>query len=104
LVMPERLPGEAFDKLDSNVQGYIYDQGGKLLWKSRSAQDMRVSYQPRYDGIDHDFLRFEDAGQGFFVYDVEIDLLGGRSAALSIVTMQPTREYEVMYQRFMEQL
>lgn len=104
LVMPERLPGEAFDKLDSNVQGYIYDQGGKLLWKSRSAQDMRVNYQPRYDGIDHDFLRFEDAGQGFFVYDVEIDLLGGRSAALSIVTMQPTREYEVMYQRFMEQL
>jgi len=103
LVMPAKLPGEAFDKLDGNLLGYIYDRKGKLLWQSRSSLDEHVTYTPRYDG-NREFLRVKGAEQSFFVYDVEINLLGGRSAALSIVTMQPTREYEVMYRRFMEQL
>ncbi|HBX57623.1 MAG TPA: histidine kinase, partial [Pseudomonas sp.] len=60
---------------------------------------------PRYDGSGHEFLRIADArGQAFFVYDVEVDLLRGKSAAFSIVTMQPTRDYEAMYNGFMRQL
>ena len=36
----------------------------------------------------------EANGQEFFVYDVEVKLLGGKSAAFSIVALQPVREYQ----------
>ncbi|MDH1263379.1 ATP-binding protein [Pseudomonas sp. GD03944] len=104
LVMPEKLPGEEFDKLDASLLGYIYDRDGRLLWQSRSTLGEPVQYVPRYDGIGHEFLRIGGETEGFFVYDVEIDLLRGQDTALSIVTMQPTREYQVMYRGFMDQL
>jgi len=35
-------------------------------------------------------------GEEFFVYDLEVDLLRGETAAYSIVTMQPASEYQAM--------
>ncbi|WP_296220011.1 ATP-binding protein [Pseudomonas sp. UBA2684] len=105
LALPDKLPNEEFDSLDAKLLGFIYDRDGTLIWQSRSALDEQVSYLPRYDGSGHEFLRIADArGQAFFVYDVEVDLLRGKSAAFSIVTMQPTRDYEAMYNGFMRQL
>jgi len=105
LSMPDKLPAEEFDSLEAKLLGFIYDRQGTLVWQSRSSLDESVSYRPRYDGRGHELLRITDReGREFFVYDVEIDLLRGQSAAFSVVTMQPASDYQTMYDGFMGQL
>ena len=105
LSMPDKLPAEEFDSLEAKLLGFIYDRQGKQVWQSRSSLDESVSYRPRYDGRGHEFGRTSDAqGREFFVYDIEIDLLRGQSAAFSVVTMQPASDYQAMYDGFMGQL
>ncbi|MBU2156499.1 MAG: histidine kinase [Gammaproteobacteria bacterium] len=105
LTMPDKLPAEEFDSLEAKLLGFIYDRQGTLVWQSRSSLDESVSYRPRYDGRGHELLRTTDReGREFFVYDVEIDLLRGQSAAFSVVTMQPASDYQAMYDGFMGQL
>lgn len=105
LSMPEKMPDEEFDNLDSHLLGFIFDRDGKLLWRSRSSLDELVRYLPRYDGRGHEFIRMHDeGGQEYYVYDIEVDLLRGDEAAFSIVTMQPTREYQGLFDGFLWQL
>lgn len=97
LSMPERLPDEEFNLLESRLLGFIYDRDGRLLWRSPSSRDELIEYQPRYDGQGHDFARvLDERGEAFFVYDLEVDLLRGKTAAYSIVTLQPVGEYQVL--------
>ena len=105
LRMPEKMPEEEFEILTMRQLGFIYDSKGDLVWRSRSSQQETIDYQPKYDGRGHDFLRVKDSqGREFFVYDVEIDLLRGQSAAFSIVTMQPVSDYQTMYDNLRQQL
>lgn len=95
LLMPSLLPGEQFSLPDSRLLGYIYNRAGKLVWRSRATEDQAIDYQPRYDGRGSEFAKIRQPnGEEFFVYDVEIKLLGGRNAAFSIVALQPVREYQ----------
>lgn len=97
LSMPERLPDEEFNLLESRLLGFIYDRDGKLLWRSPSSRDEQIEYRPRYDGQGHDFDRvLDERGEAFFVYDLEVDLLRGQAAAYSIVTLQPVGEYQLL--------
>ncbi|MFP3499701.1 hypothetical protein SB759_36375, partial [Pseudomonas sp. SIMBA_059] len=43
-------------------------------------------------------------GEEFFVYDVEVKLLGGQSAAYSIVALQPVSEYTATLNGLREKL
>lgn len=105
LYMPEKLPDEEFDILPERQLGFIFDSQGKQVWQSRSAKQYEINYRPRYDGQLHEFSKIRDSqGLEFFVYDVEIDLLRGKSAAYSIVTMQPVRDYQPMYKSLNRQL
>ncbi|MFQ6576295.1 ATP-binding protein [Pseudomonas sp. UM16] len=95
LQMPVLLPDEKFNLPDSRLLGYIYDRQGNLVWRSRASNDENINYTPRYDGRGNEFARIrQDDGEEFFVYDVEVKLLGGKSAAYSIVALQPVREYQ----------
>lgn len=95
LMMPVLLPDERFNLPDSRLLGYIYDREGRLVWRSRATANENINYQPRYDGRGNEFARIrQDNGEEFFVYDVEVKLLGGKSAAYSIVALQPLREYQ----------
>ncbi|MBF8780761.1 ATP-binding protein [Pseudomonas fulva] len=94
LQMPELLPDERYDLPYAGLLGYIYDRQGRLVWQSRATVGRHISYQPRYDGRGTEFARIDQAdGEDFFVYDVEVKLLGGKAAAYSIVALQPVREY-----------
>lgn len=105
LRMPEKLPDEEFDILPARQLGFIYDSQGVLLWRSRSSRNVTVNYQPKFDGRGHEFLRIKDtAGNEHYVYDVEVDLLRGKSANFSIVTMQPSSDYQVMHNSLRQQL
>ncbi|MCU1716845.1 ATP-binding protein [Pseudomonas sp. 5P_3.1_Bac2] len=105
LRMPDKLPDEEFSGLQSKLLGFIYDRQGKLVWQSRSSEGRGLSYQPSYDGKGYIFTEARDAqGQQFFVYDVEIDLLRGETAAYSVVTMQPDTDFQLMYSGFAHQL
>lgn len=95
LQMPVLLPDEKFNLPDSRLLGYIYDRQGNLVWRSRATADENINYTPRYDGRGNEFARIrQDNGEEFFVYDVEVKLLGGKTAAFSIVALQPVREYQ----------
>lgn len=95
LLMPAVLPGEQFNLPGARLMGYIYNRQGDLVWRSLATEDQHVDYQPRYDGKGSEFsLIREPDGEEFFVYDVEIRLLGGRNAAFSIVALQSVREYQ----------
>lgn len=105
LRMPEKLPDEEFELLAARQLGFIYDSKGVLIWRSRSSELETIVYQPKYDGRGHEFLRVKDAlGREYFVYDIEVDLLRGKSAAFSIVTMQPVSDYQAMYDNLRKQL
>jgi len=105
LLMPLLLPGEQFNLPDSRLLGYIYDRGGRLVWRSRATEDENINYQPRYDGQGSEFAKIKEPnGEEFFVYDVEVKLLGGRNAAFSIVALQPIREYQVIISALREKL
>lgn len=105
LHMPDKMPDEEFDNLDSHLLGFIFDRDGTLIWRSRSSHDELVRYLPRYDGRGHEFVRIrDDKGLEYFVYDIEVNLLRGDQTALSIVTMQPTREYQSLFNGFAWQL
>lgn len=105
LRMPEKLPDEEFDILPARQLGVIYDSNGTLLWNSRSLNNVKIDYTPKYDGRGHEFLRATDTeGREFFVYDVEVNLLRGQNAAFSIVTMQPVSDYQGMYDNLRRQL
>ncbi|WP_341520937.1 ATP-binding protein [Pseudomonas sp. G.S.17] len=95
LLMPSVLPGEQFNLPSSRLLGYIYNRQGQLVWRSLATEDEFIDYQPRYDGNGSEFAKIKEPnGEEFFVYDVEIKLLGGRNAAFSIVALQPVREYQ----------
>ncbi|QGW76391.1 HAMP domain-containing protein [Pseudomonas alkylphenolica] len=95
LQMPALLPDEKYNLPDSRLLGYIYDRQGNLVWRSRATADENINYTPRYDGRGNEFARIRQAdGEEFFVYDVEVKLLGGKTAAFSIVALQPVREYQ----------
>ena len=105
LKMPALLPDEQFDLPDSRVLGYIYDRDGNLVWRSRATQEENINYKPRYDGRGNEFASIrEDNGEEFFVYDVEVKLLGGKSAAFSFVALQPMREYNLTLEGVRENL
>ncbi len=93
--MPALLPDERFNLPYTGLLGYIFDRQGKLVWQSRATRNRNINYHPRYDGRGNEFARIQqDDGEEFFVYDVEVKLLGGKSAAFSIVALQPVREYQ----------
>ena len=105
LLMPEQLPDERFNLTDSRLLGYIYDREGHLVWRSRATKEENINYTPRYDGRGSKFARIREAdGQEFFVYDVEVKLLGGKNAAFSIVALQPVREYQLTLEGLRENL
>jgi len=105
LRMPSKLPDEEFDLPDAQLLGFIYDRDGKLLWQSPSTRDISLSYLPSYDGRGDELLRVEDRqGREFYLYDVEIKLLRGQSAAFSIVTLQPASDTLTLYRDFTKQL
>ncbi|MFT0868012.1 ATP-binding protein [Pseudomonas sp. CAM1A] len=95
LQMPALLPDERFNLPYTGLLGYIFDRQGTLVWQSRATRNRNINYHPRYDGRGNEFARIhQDDGDEFFVYDVEVKLLGGKSAAFSIVALQPVREYQ----------
>ncbi|HDS1737974.1 MULTISPECIES: ATP-binding protein [Pseudomonas] len=95
LQMPELLPDERYNLPYTGLIGYIFDRQGEQVWRSRATRDRHINYSPRYDGRGNEFARIrQDDGEEFFVYDVEVKLLGGKSAAYSIVALQPVREYQ----------
>ena len=105
LMMPLLLPGEQFNLPDSRLLGYIYDRDGRLVWRSRASEQENINYHPRYDGSGSEFHRIKESdGEEYFVYDVEIKLLGGRNAAFSIVALQPVREYKEIISSLREKL
>ena len=105
LLMPELLPDEQFNLPDGRLLGYIYNRQGQLVWRSRATQAENINYKPRYDGRGNEFARIrQPGGEEFFVYDVEVKLLGGRSAAYSIVALQPVRDYQLTLASLRENL
>ncbi|MHC8403397.1 ATP-binding protein [Pseudomonas sp. MDT1-17] len=96
LQMPTQFPDERFNLSDRRLLGYIYDRQGRLVWRSKDSHEESINYTPRYDGHGNKFARIRQTNeQEFFVYDVEVKLLGGQSAAFSIVALQPVRDYEL---------
>ncbi|WP_338522993.1 ATP-binding protein [Pseudomonas batumici] len=105
LQMPDLLPDEKFNLPDSRLLGYIFDREGRQVWRSRATQEEHINYKPRYDGRGSEFAKIrEDNGDEFFVYDVEVKLLGGKSAAYSFVALQPMREYNMTLAGLREKL
>ena len=103
--MPSKLPDEEFDIPDAKLLGFIYDREGNLIWRSRSSRGIAFDYLPQYDGGGNRLLRIYDSkGKDFYLYDVEVDLLRGESAAFSIVTLQPASDTKALYRGFTTQL
>lgn len=101
LVMPERMPDEEFNLPEAKLLGYVYDVDGNLLWRSRSTDDEHISYLPRFHGGRTDFLLIRDLNrEEYYVYDVEVDLVGDDELPLSFITMLPSSEFASLQNGF----
>lgn len=91
--MPAPAPYERLAVPDERLLSYIFDRQGQLRWRSPGAP--LPEYQPSYDGKGNHFSRVVDRdGQAWWVYDVEVRLLGGENAAFSFVTLQSVEPYQ----------
>ena len=105
LAMPEMIAEEVFDRPGSPILGYVYDQNGRLLWRSRSAMKEKPNYRPTFDGGGVKLVKAtDDQGRGFFVFDREVLLGNPPVAGFSVVTMQPAEEYERLRATFIHQV
>ncbi len=105
LRMPESMPAMELNLLEARQLGFIYDRHGRLVWRSPSSLDEQIDYRPRYDGRGREFASLQDPrGERYFVYDLEVDRLRGEEAGYSIVTMQPSRDYDALVDGMRRQL
>lgn len=105
LRMPALLPDEEFNLPDSRLLGFIYDRNSQLVWQSRATHQSDIHYTPRYDGQGTVFTHIHEVnGVEYFVYDVEVKLLAGKSAAYSFVAVQPVDDYKRIVQGLRERL
>ncbi|WP_339648939.1 ATP-binding protein [Halopseudomonas pelagia] len=105
LQMPEKMPDEEFNLPEATLLGFVYDQSGTLLWSSRSAQGQAVQYAPFYSGGTTDFLQiYNENGNGYYVYDVEVFLDDSSNPPFSFITMLPKSEFLPLTQKFDRQL
>ncbi|MHC8346726.1 ATP-binding protein [Pseudomonas sp. RT6P73] len=96
LQMPEQLPDERFNLTGGRLLGYIYDRDGGTVWRSSDTPAESINYTPHYDDHDNKFARLHQANdQEFFVYDVQVKLLGGQSTSFSFVAFQSVNDYEL---------
>ena len=105
LQMQEKMPDEEFNLPEATLQGFVYDQAGTLLWSSRSTAGEVVQYTPFYSGGTTDFLQiYDDAGNGYYVYDVEVFLDDSANPPFSFITMLPKSEFVPLMRKFDQQL
>ena len=105
LIMPERLPDEEFNLPEAKLLGYVHDVQGNVVWHSRSTADEQLQYLPHFNGDHIDFLRIRDLNRKeYYVYDVEVSLVGGHELPLSFVTMLPSSEFASLQQDFSQRL
>lgn len=105
LVMPARMPDEEFNLPEAKLLGYVHDAEGRVLWHSRSTQDQNLNYLPHFSGNRIDFLRIRDLNKNeYYVYDVEVNLIGEQELPLSFVTMLPSSEFAALQQDFSKRL
>lgn len=105
LQMPEKMPDEEFNLPEARLLGFVYDQAGNLVWRSRSADDEPVQYTPLYSGGTTDFLQvYDELGRGYYVYDVEVFLDDSTTPPFSFITMLPKSEFAPLIANFDRQL
>lgn len=105
LVMPERMPDEEFNLPEAKLLGYVHDAAGQVLWHSRSTRDEKLSYAPHFSGNRIDFVRIRDLNSNeYYVYDVEVSLVGDHELPLSFVTMLPSSEFDSLQRDFSKRL
>lgn len=93
LEMPVPMPDERFEVPAERSLSYVFDRQGALLWHSPGSP--LPEYSPQYDGQGNRFSRFTARdGEAYWVYDVEVKLLGGQRAAFSFVAMQSVEPYQ----------
>ncbi|WP_062269202.1 ATP-binding protein [Endozoicomonas arenosclerae] len=90
LVMPDKLPDEKFNQVESPVLGIVYDMSGNAIWRSRSTLDEVIHYVPDNDGEITEFDLSSDPTGKYFFYDIDVSLDG---IPLIFVTLTPATEY-----------
>ena len=90
LIMPDKLPDEKFNQVESPVLGIVYDMEGQPIWRSRSTLDEVIRYVPSNDGEITEFDLSSDPSGKYFFYDIDVSLDG---VPLTFVTLIPATEY-----------
>ncbi|KEQ16497.1 ATP-binding protein [Endozoicomonas numazuensis] len=90
LIMPDKLPDEKFNQVESPVLGIVYDVSGSPIWRSRSTLDEVIHYVPDNDGEITEFDLSSDPAGKYFFYDIDVSLDG---VPLIFVTLTPATEY-----------
>ena len=101
LVMPDKLPDEKFNQVESSVLGIVYDVASNPIWRSRSTLDEVVHYVPDNDGEITEFDLSSDPAGKYFFYDIDVSLDG---IPLTFVTLTPATEYFDVFNSFRRSL
>lgn len=105
LVMPDKMPDERFNEVESEVLGVVYDMAGQVLWRSRSTLDEAIYYSPdETPNKNQDITEFgqkADPAGNLFFYDLNVSLDG---IPLVFVTLIPATEYLEVLDSFRQSL
>ena len=93
LIMPDTLTDHRFNTPGEKLQGYIYDEDGKLVWQSISTMGKSLPYTPDFNleqRVTFNILELE--GEEFLIYEIDVPV-GQDSLGYSFVTVVPAQRY-----------
>ncbi|ROQ30131.1 ATP-binding protein [Gallaecimonas pentaromativorans] len=93
--LPNELVNPSYNQPLSNNIGLIFDQEGKLIWRSLSSYRYEFKFHPVFYNLNRRFYHEKIEGDGFFVYELSVKLaLGDTIKDYTLMTMYQDKDYQ----------
>ncbi|WKE64428.1 ATP-binding protein [Gallaecimonas kandeliae] len=93
--LPNELVNPNYNQPLSNNIGLIFDQEGKLIWRSLSSYRYEFDFHPVFYNLNRQFYHKEIEGDGFFIYEFSVRLpLGDSVKDYTLMTMYQDKDYQ----------
>ncbi|EKE68769.1 integral membrane sensor signal transduction histidine kinase [Gallaecimonas xiamenensis 3-C-1] len=93
--LPNELVNPNYNQALSNNIGLIFDQEGKLIWRSLSSYRYEFDFHPIFYNLNRKFYHQQIEGDGFFIYEFSVQLaLGDTIKDYTLMTMYQDKDYQ----------
>ncbi|WP_406666837.1 ATP-binding protein [Gallaecimonas sp. GXIMD1310] len=93
--LPNELVNPSYNQPLSSHIGLIFDEHGKLIWRSLSSYRYEFNFKPTFFNLNRKFYHQQIEGDGFFIYEVSIPISLGKTVKdYTLMTMYQDKDYQ----------